>query len=144
MSKIQHILVATDGSEPSLKAAALAGELARALDAKVSVLLVQDERAVVAEAWSTTRGQSAAASGVGSVEAARAGMEDRAEQHELADTRSAVGDVASGVEVAQVWGHPAGEICRYADVSGVDLIVMGLMAAARSSVPFSAASVTPS
>lgn len=125
MSKIQHILVPTDGSEGALKAAAFAGDLARALNAKVSVLLVHDERAVIPEAWSAAIGQSATASATGAVEAARAAMEKNALNNELTNTRSALGDIASDVELAQMWGHPADDICRHANEHDVDLIVMG-------------------
>ena len=125
MTKVQHILVPTDGSEGALKAATLAGDLARNLDAKVTVLLVQDERSVLAEAWNTAIGEYAGGSSVGAVEAARAAMEENARNNALANTGSAVGDVASGIELTQIWGHPADDICRYAAEHGVDLIVMG-------------------
>jgi nucleotide-binding universal stress UspA family protein len=125
MTKLKHILVPTDGSTYSLKAAAFGGQLARSLDAQLTVLLVQDERSVIAKAWNTGAGAAGNASKQGSVEEARAAIEKDALAHELSDTRAAVGDVSAGVNVAQIWGHPAHEICRYAKENAVDLIVMG-------------------
>lgn len=122
---MKHILVPTDGSEGSSKAAALAGELARALDAKVTVLFVHDERSIVAEAWNAVLPEPGGAPGAGPAGDARASMEDHALKHQLAETRSAIGEVASGTALVQLWGHPSTEICRYADEHHVDLIVMG-------------------
>lgn len=125
MFNIKHILVPTDGSEGSLKAAALAGHLARALKARVSVLLVQDERFVVAEAWNAAAGSAAYESRSGSVEDVRQSMEERAESAEIAETTKAVGDAPGGLQQVQIWGHPADEIRQYAKDHDVDLIVMG-------------------
>ena len=125
MTGVRHILVPTDGSENALKAAAYAGDLARVLDAKVSVLLVQDERLVVAQAWNAAAGGVAATADAGAVEAARSAAEEHAKQNALTDTRSAVGDVEAGIDLQQVWGHPAHDICSYAEEHDVDLIVMG-------------------
>lgn len=122
---MKHILVPTDGSEGSLKAAALAGELARSLDAKVTVLLVHDERSIVAEAWNAVLPEAGSAPDAGPAGNARASMEAHALENQLAQTSAAVGDVASGIERVQLWGHPATEICRYAADNGVELIVMG-------------------
>jgi nucleotide-binding universal stress UspA family protein len=48
---IKHIMIATDGSDLSLKAAAFGGEMARALGATVSIVMVLDERSVIPEVW---------------------------------------------------------------------------------------------
>ena len=125
MTKLKHLLVPTDGSEDSLKAASFGGDLARLLDAQLTVLLVQDERSVIAKAWNTGAGAASSASNRGSVEEARAAIEQDAMAHELSDTRAAVGDMSAGVNVVQIWGHPARDICRYAKENEVDLIIMG-------------------
>ncbi len=119
MLKPKHILVPTDGSADSENAAAFAGELARSFDAKISILLVQDDRLLVPEAWGMAAGVQ------GSVEEARSGLEASAEENELARTRQAAGDVPGGIETEQVWGHAPTEICQYAEANGVDLIVIG-------------------
>jgi len=125
MTKVQHILVPTDGSEGALKAAQFAGDMARALNAKVTVLLVQDERSVLSEAWNAAIGHQTADSASGAVDVARTAMEENARQNALANTGAVLGDLASGHELVQVWGHPANDICRYAAEHSVDLIVMG-------------------
>ena len=125
MTDINHILVPTDGSEHSLKAAQFAGNLARALGARVTVLLVLDHRSVVADAWNATAGGSDASGDQGTVEAVISAMEDRAARGELAETSDAIGDVNGGAEVVKIWGHPANDICRYAEEHDIDLIVMG-------------------
>ncbi len=118
---IKHILVPTDGSECSVKAASFAGELARLSNAQVSIQLVQDERSVVASAWNATAGQS----DKGSVEETRLLLERAAIENEMAVTREALGDIPAGIELFHAWGHPSDEICRFVTEKNVDLIVMG-------------------
>ena len=124
MPDINHILVATDGSEESLKAASLAGDMARALGARVTVLLVQDERFVLSEAWNSASALASPENLSGGVEEARQAMERAASTTEIAATTQAVGDVPQGVQGVQVWGHPAERICGYAKENGADLIIM--------------------
>jgi len=117
----KHILVPTDGSESSLKAAAYAGDMARAIDARVTVLTVLDQQSIVAEAWNASMPTGDA----DVVERVRGSMEEHAEQKELAETLSAIGEIPSGTKSVQVWGHPSDDICRFAERHDVDLIVMG-------------------
>lgn len=125
MTGVNHILVPTDGSEHSLKAAKFAGDLARALGARVTVLLVLDQRSIVADAWNATAGGSDVSGDTGTVDAVKSAMEDRAARGELAETSDAVGAVKDGAKTVWIWGHPADDICRYAAQHDVDLIVMG-------------------
>ncbi len=78
MTKLQHILIPTDGSEGSLKAAVFGGDLARLVNAQLTILLVQDERSIVAQAWNSGAGASSVASSQSSVEEARASIEQAA------------------------------------------------------------------
>ena len=114
MEPIQHILVATDGSEPSLKAAALGGTLARTLGASVSIVMVIAEDLVVSEAW-----------GGGSTEDARRNIESRKSDDEIERTVGAVGDLPAEPATAVLMGHVGDQICNFAKENGVDLIVMG-------------------
>ncbi|MEO1203739.1 MAG: universal stress protein [Pseudomonadota bacterium] len=125
MTDINHILVPTDGSEHSLKAARFAGDLARSTGASVTVLMVQDTRSIVVDAWNATAGGSDTGGDTGTVEAVKSAMESRATSEELADTSDAVGEVDGDTNAVQLWGHPADDICRYAERHDVDLIVMG-------------------
>ncbi len=113
MVSIKHILIATDGSELSLKAAAFGGTLARALAASVSVVTVIDERMVVAEAWGGT-----------STEDARRSIESKASKQEIQSTVEAVGDLPSPARTAVLMGLPGDELCDFAKRESVDLIVM--------------------
>lgn len=122
---VEHVLVATDGSESARKAATFAGELARALSARVSVLFVQDDAIVVSSAWGAGEVPWAAAPGAMSVEEVRTMLEKQAHESELKDTVAAVGETTQSVESVMIWGHPASEICRYAREQDVDLIVIG-------------------
>ena len=117
MAGIGHILIATDGSEGALKAAKFAGELARACNAAVSVLFVQSEDAIVHEAWGI--------GGTMSVDQIRDTFRRHAEESELPKTTAALGLVDGGVKSVFAWGHPAVEICRFADEQNVDVIVVG-------------------
>ena len=125
MTELKHLLVPTDGSEHSLKAASFGGDLARLLDAQLTVLLIQDEASVISKAWNTGAGAANIFSTEGSITEARAALEKDAMEHELSDTRAAIGAVSAGLNVTQIWGHPARAICRYAKENDMDLIVMG-------------------
>ena len=125
MPDIKHILVPTDGSAGSLKAASLAGDMARALGAQVTVLLVQDERFVLSEAWNSASASASPENLSGGVEEAREAMESKASTTEMAATTQSLGDVPQGIQGVQVWGHPSDRICAYAAENNVDLIVMG-------------------
>jgi nucleotide-binding universal stress UspA family protein len=114
MASVKHILIATDGSEQSLRAAALGGTLARALSASVSIITAIDEEIVVAEAW-----------GGGSAEDARRNIEARKSREEIERTLGAIGDLPSEPNKAVTVGHIADEICKFAEENNVDLIVMG-------------------
>ncbi|MEM1437364.1 MAG: universal stress protein [Pseudomonadota bacterium] len=122
---MQHILVPTDGSEGSLKAAKLAGDLARATDAKVTVLLVHDEKSIIADAWNAVPPAARNNVDLGPAGAARAALEDNALATQLHETRVAIGDVAKGIALEQLWGQAATETCSFAAANNVDLIVMG-------------------
>ncbi len=121
----EHILVAADGSESSRKAAAMAGGLARALGARVSVLFVQDDALVVSSAWGTGDAAGGPPQGAMSVEQVRSMLEQQAHETALAQAVDALGPALDNVQSAVVWGHPASEICRFARENGVDLIVIG-------------------
>lgn len=122
--KFEHILVATDGSEGALKAAAVAGELASALNARVSVLFVQNEELILANAWGAGM-PGGTAPGAMSVDQIRDTLEQRARENELPKTVDALRMPEQSVEAAILWGHAAEEICRYAREHDVDLIVIG-------------------
>jgi nucleotide-binding universal stress UspA family protein len=113
--QIEHILVPTDGSDAALHAAQLACGLARGLGARVTVLLVHPESLIPALTWNSSL----------SVEEARKQFEEESAKTSLEETRAALGDLEPAPELLQRWGHPADEICRFAESAGVDLIVMG-------------------
>lgn len=122
---ISHVLVPTDGSEGALKAAAFAGYLARALDARVSVILVQSEDLIMPHAWGAGAYPAGVPYGSMSVEEIRDMLEKRLQQKELPETVSALGTLGQVPETAIVWGHPAEAICHFATERKVDLIVIG-------------------
>jgi nucleotide-binding universal stress UspA family protein len=125
MTGPKHILVATDGSDCSLKAAAFAGELARSFDARVTILLVQNEQAIIPEAWGMVVIGSTKMPDANELEEARAAFEKKALETDLKQTRSALGDVPGEVDLVQLWGYPQTDICSYAEAHDVDLIVLG-------------------
>ena len=125
MPDIGHVLVPTDGSEGALKAATYAGEFARALDARVSVLYVLDDDLVMPHAWGAGEFPYQAAAGSMTVEEIRNLLEQRVREKELVDTVEALGPLNAEAQTAIVWGHPAETISRFAGEQGVDLIVIG-------------------
>jgi len=125
MSDINHILVPTDGSDGSLAAAEFAGDLARAVDARVTVLYVLAEDLIMPHAWGPGSFPETAPFGAMNVEEIRKVLEDRARAQELPETAKRLGKLENEPEQALCWGHPAREICRYAEEQAIDLIVIG-------------------
>lgn len=125
MSAIKHIVVPTDGSEGACKAAEFAGELARALDARVSVLFVQADAAIMPHAWGAGDFTATLPAAPMSVEEIRGMLERQAEEKDLPATVSALGALSQAASATVVWGHPADQICRFASESDADLIVIG-------------------
>lgn len=125
MSKLRHILIATDGSELSSKAAAFGGDLARTYDARVSLVTVHDEQAVIPDAWKAVGLRFKDKSKEVSTEDIRRRIEENALANELAQTAAAVGDLTTAPELVNLWGQAADQICRYAASHDVDLIVIG-------------------
>jgi nucleotide-binding universal stress UspA family protein len=105
----------------SLKAAVFAGGLARLMQAKVSIQLVQDEHSIIASAWNAIDSHSSG----GPVEDARTAIEKQAYEQEMAATKSALGNIPEGIELFHHWGQPANEICKFVKENNVDHIVMG-------------------
>lgn len=133
MTSVNHILLPTDGSEGALHAAAFAGELARALKAKVSVLHILSDEFLLSHTWGTEgliTGSPAGylvgdAEGMMSVEEVRSSIEQHARGEELAKAAEALGDVGQEPNLVTVWGHAAEEISRFAKENDVGLIVIG-------------------
>ena len=125
MAAVKHILVPTDGSEGARKAAAFAAVLARALDARVSVLFVQSEEMIVPHAWGPADSLGAPPGGFMSVDEIRSMLEQRVRDKELPDTVSALGTPDLDTQSFVVWGHVAEEIAKFAADRSVDLIVIG-------------------
>ncbi len=125
--KVKHILVPTDGSELSIKAAAAAGDLARALSARVTVITVLDEQSVIPIAWTGAAiGAGAVATDTTdfSVETVRADLEKKARENTLAPTVTQIGEVSSVTQDIS-WGHTATKVIEYASDNDIDLVVMG-------------------
>ena len=122
---MKHIVVATDGSEISERAAAVGGDLARALDATVTLLYVHDEQAVIPEVWQAVGIQFQHGAETMSTEDIRSRMEDHALANDLARSAQALGEVTTKPQLVNVWGHAADQICDYADEHDADMIVIG-------------------
>ncbi len=125
MSSVKHILVPTDGSEHSLKAAGFAGDLARDTGARVSVLIVHRDDVVMPHVWGVGEWPVMAGEINVSAESIRESVEQHASDNELAATVKALGKLATDAAVLQCWGQAAEEICRHAVDNAVDLIVIG-------------------
>lgn len=125
MGFINKILVATDGSETAFKAARHAGDLARAVGAKVTVIMVQDEQLVMPEAWAAAGLVLTGGVASPSIEDIRHKFDEQALSGALAETAKALGDTPSKPELISAWGHPSETICDIAAEKSIDLIVVG-------------------
>ena len=125
MALINHILVATDGSEGSCEAASLAGEFARQFNAKVSVIVVNDDDALTLPAMI----EAALPDTTPYTPFPKNDMRKVIEEHALKEifppTLKALGQPENETKKVQRWGHAAKEICDFAKDNGVDLIVIG-------------------
>lgn len=125
MDKVNHILLATDGSEHALHAARFAGMLSRSTGAEISIVTVHNDDAVMLNAmgpaiWPATVPYS-------SMTAAeiRQTVEENAVQTLLPATAQACGDGARIKTKVQLWGQIAEQICAFAVDHACDLIILG-------------------
>lgn len=125
MGNVTKILVPTDGSEGSVKAAAFAGELANALGAEVTVLYIQSDEFLLEHSWGAANFIQGVPEGMSTVEQIRDSLEKAAHETVIPDTTKALGTVGSEPTVVFLWGHAAEQIIKYADENGIDQIVMG-------------------
>ncbi len=133
MASVDHVLLPTDGSEGALHAAAFAGELARALRAKVSVLHILSDDYLMTHSWgsdglligSPSGYVLGEAEGMKSIEEIRSSLEEQVRGEELANTVAALGDIGQEPNLVTAWGHAAEEITRFAKDNDVGLIVIG-------------------
>jgi len=122
--KIQKILLATDGSEGALHAAAFAKTVAMACGAAVTVLTVHDEDVLLLNVMGPAVWPAAVPDASVNVEEIKVATEKKALETTLADTEAALTGVGN-VDLAQIWGHTAEAICDYAEANVIDLIVIG-------------------
>ena len=125
MAPITTIIVPTDGSDGAKKAAAFAGELARATGAGIIVITVQDEQEIIQYAWGTGAHPTATPYAEMSVEQIRKMLDERVRNKELPETVAALGELEREPETLVEWGHPVGKICQIAKERDADLIVIG-------------------
>lgn len=125
MTATTSILVASDGSDAALRAVTAAGDLARALGAQVTVIFVEDEQLIMPHAWGLGEFPAGQPAAWTSVEAIRDRLETRARDEEFPKALAALGELSEPAECVHRWGHPAEEICRYAEESDVDHLVVG-------------------
>jgi len=106
----ENILLAVDGSDHSLKAAKLAGDLARLSGGKLRVLTAYDEVPSYL--------------GEPNLSQAIAKRTEKAEKI-LEGATNEIGDIPGGCETDILSGDPAESILRVVDTYNVDLVVMG-------------------
>ena len=123
-SSISKILLATDGSEGSLRAARFAASIAEPLAAQITILTVHNGDALIQNVMGPTVLPAAIPNSALNFEEFKSAIEKDATDTIIADTRAALGD-HSNIEVEQIWGHSAEAICNYASAKASDLIVIG-------------------
>lgn len=125
MTMIKHVLIPVDGSASALAAAELAGVLARALQARVTILIAHDEAAIALPGITQAALPDSTPFEAFPQKAARKHIEAAAREHIVPGVEAALGEIPGGVDIVQAWGHTAAEICDFAAANAVDLIVMG-------------------
>ncbi len=125
MTAIKHILIPVDGSDTSTKSADYGGDLARALGARVTALVVLDDQVVVPATWHAAGMFGPGATSSASTESVREEFEKIAVDVDLPKAAAAIGELPSPAKLVYEWGHVPSKICEYAAENGVDLIVIG-------------------
>ncbi len=121
---MRKILLATDGSEGSLRAARFTAGIAKPLGAEVIVLTVHDDDLIMVHAMGPAVWPAVVPDATLNIEELKAATEKQSLATTLSETKAALGDLPH-VEVDQIWGHTAEAICDYASEKDVDLIVIG-------------------
>ena len=126
---IKNILVPLDGSENANKAAKMAGELARALDASITLLVVHDP--VLFE----LQGGPSMTDKDHHILTRDEVLKIAEEKYAKPVFESAIENLGSDIDNIRkeaLWGHAADEICKYATDNNVDHIIMGSRGRAHS------------
>jgi nucleotide-binding universal stress UspA family protein len=123
-TNVSHILLATDGSEGALQAAKFVAGISGPLNAKVTVITVHNDDALILHAMGPTVLPAAIPETSLNLDEIRTATEKQAANTIIADTQSALGNLAK-IEIKQLWGHAAEVICNYARDHDVDLVVIG-------------------
>jgi nucleotide-binding universal stress UspA family protein len=125
MEPIRHILLATDGSDGSLAAAELAGFLARDCNARISIVVVHSEAALLLPGITDAALPGSVPFAIFPRKEAKQHAEKVTTDRTFPDAERALGSVPGGVEKYQLWGHTTEEICNFAAENDVDMIVVG-------------------
>jgi len=125
MGKSNGILLATDGSEHATRAAIYAGDLARALNAKVEIITVHSNEILNIQLLGVGAWPGAVPASSVSVEEIKTNVEASTQEGVFDPTIKALGDIKTPVSVHQYWGHAGEIICERASALDCNLIVMG-------------------
>ena len=107
MDTLNHILLATDGSDHALHAARFAGMLSRSTGTDVTIVSVHNDDAVMLNAMGPAIWPATVAYSSMTVEEIRNTVEENAAQTILPATEKACGDGAKIKDKVQLWGQVA-------------------------------------
>ena len=125
MAKINKILLASDGSEHSSKAALFAGNLARELNATVEILAVHSNEILNIQLIGVGAWPGGVPASSVSIDEIRSNVEATTQADVFDPTVAALGELETTVNVHQNWGNAGENICEQAEALNCDLIVMG-------------------
>ncbi len=117
-------MVPTDGSDGAKHAATFAGVLARALEAKITVLAVNDDKVLALTALIPNSAFESPTMPIATADEIKTATEATVKEGALAETVAAVGEDTL-IETVQLWGHTGETICQFAEEHRFDLIVIG-------------------
>lgn len=125
MSNISPILLASDGSEHALRAASYAGDLARALQAKIEIVTVHSNEILNIQLLGTGAWPGGIPGNPIAVDEVKANVEAGAKKDVFEPTIKAIGDIGSPPGTHQFWGYAGEVICEQAAAMNCGLIVIG-------------------
>lgn len=119
--EIKTIVVPVDGSEGAAHASRFAGVLARATNADIHLLAVNDPDAYVI----STVGEAAPLTTADYEKIYGEQLKESFADPAFTAATESIGGIAGSIEQQIVWGHPAEAICSYAKDKNADMIIIG-------------------
>lgn len=125
MSNVRPILLASDGSEPALRAAAYAGDLARDFQTTIEIVTVHSNEILNIQLLGAGAWPGGVPGNPIAVDEVKTNVEAGAEKDIFEPTINAIGELSTPPRTHQFWGYAGEIICEQAVAMNCRQIVIG-------------------